>query len=72
MNEITWNYVKDGQPKKAGRYLMSYTEGAVSVGYWNKQQHTWYFIGETTENGDPINVTTIYAWAELPKAAKKI
>lgn len=72
MNEITWNYVKDGNPEKSGRYLISYTNEAVSEGYWNKQQKTWFFVGERTEDGDPVEITTIYAWALLPKAAKKI
>lgn len=66
---ITWNYVKDGMPEKAGHYLMSYAEGAVTTGYWNKAQKKWFFEGDRTEDGDPLTCTTIYAWADLPKAA---
>ena len=66
---MNWTYLQDEKPAKAGLYLISYAEGAVTTCYYNKSQKKWFFEGTRTENGDPLECTTIYAWTELPKAA---
>lgn len=64
--EITWNYVKDTLPSKSDWYLVSYSMGAVTDAYWNKQQKKWLTMKPDEE------LTTVYAWADKPKAAPKI
>lgn len=62
---ITWNYVEDLLPYRSDWYLVSYADNAVTDAYWNKKQKKWLTIEPDQE------LTTVYAWAEKPKAARK-
>ena len=64
--EITWNYVKNGTPTKSGWYLVSYGNGVQATeAYWDKQKKKWLTRIVDEE------LTTVYAYAEMPKSAKK-
>ena len=63
---MEWNYVNDLLPYKSGWYLVSYADGAVTDAYWNKKQKKWLTLKPDEE------LTTVYAWANKPKAAEKI
>lgn len=61
--EITWNDVKNGNPKKEGRYLVTDKFGAVGMYYYNTKQRKWLTI-----EPEPSNITKfVVAWAELPE-----
>lgn len=69
---ITWNDVKNGNPKKGGYYLVT-LRGATFMAYYNsgRGQKCWYSL-DTDEDKAPIRYSDegIEAWAELPKPFK--
>lgn len=62
--EFTWNYVKDGNPKRKGVYLIA-TEGNEKAIIGRYEGGKWYAFEYETENGGKLEIAP-YAWADMP------
>lgn len=68
MKEITWTYVKDELPKRAGTYIIAYGDKNVGTGLYKKKK--WFLVGfeSESEKEDWIEAPSVYAWRNFPDA----
>lgn len=67
--EFTWNFVKDGKPKRKGIYLAA-TEGNAKSIPCEYENGKFYFYKFEGENGEKVEMSP-YAWADMPNKPNK-
>ena len=67
--EITWKFVKDGNPKRKGVYLVA-TLGNKKAIVGEYENGKWYDFGYEGENGNKLEMAP-YAWTEMPDRPRK-
>lgn len=67
--EFTWKFVKDGNPKRKGIYIVA-TKGNKKAIVCEFERGKWYLYGFETENGGKLEMSP-YAWTEFPDRPKE-
>ena len=62
--KITWNDVKNGNPKGSRWVLVTYQESYVTEAYWNAKQKKYI-------TRDNVILGTVTAWADMPTPYKE-